>query len=255
MPGMGAGEESFGRPIAARLIGRYELSLRQYDDLARIPLHVHHEPYVTVVLEGGYREQAGPATRNCGAHNIIVHGPDEKHSDHFGNRRTVCMDIRGVPFERSTFFDRPSNFQICDKLRREFRQPDRFSSLVIDSLMLELQVASEREPGENRVPSWLRSVHSRIDDQFHDPLSLTTLARQVDIHPTHLARSFRHHYGLTVGEAVRERRIHFAMKRLATNLPIEMVAMEAGFSDHSHFSRTFLRATGVTPAAFRRSLR
>ncbi len=71
---MGAGEESFGRPIAARLIGRYELSLRQYDDLARIPMHVHHEPYVTVVLEGGYREQAGPATRNCGAHNIIVHG-------------------------------------------------------------------------------------------------------------------------------------------------------------------------------------
>lgn len=252
---MGTAEVSFGRPIAKRQIGRYELSLRQYDDRACIPSHEHHDPYVTVVIEGGYREHAGTSIRDCGIHNIIVHGPHEKHADYFGNRRTVCMDIRGAHFDRSTFLDRPSNLQICDKLRREFRQPDRFSSLVIDSLMLELQVAGEREIGERLVPAWLRRVRSCIEERFHDPVSLTSLAGEVNIHPTHLARSFRHHYGMTIGEALRENRIRFAMKRLSSDLPIEMVAMEAGFSDHSHFSRTFRRATGVTPATFRRSLR
>jgi AraC-like DNA-binding protein len=36
-----------------------------------------------------------------------------------------------------------------------------------------------------------------------------------------------------------------------SNLPLASIAREVGFSDQSHFSRTFKRATGMTPGAFR----
>jgi AraC family transcriptional regulator len=34
-------------------------------------------------------------------------------------------------------------------------------------------------------------------------------------------------------------------------LPLAHVALAAGFSDHSHFCRTFKRATGMTPRQYR----
>jgi AraC family transcriptional regulator len=40
-----------------------------------------------------------------------------------------------------------------------------------------------------------------------------------------------------------------------TNLPLAEIALAAGFSDQSHFSRRFRQYIGVSPSAFRRSQR
>jgi AraC family transcriptional regulator len=59
-----------------------------------------------------------------------------------------------------------------------------------------------------------------------------------------------------LGDHVRKLRIEFACHRLATSdTPLADIALTAGFSDQSHFSNTFKRYTGMTPAAFRRSAR
>ena len=82
------------------------------------------------------------------------------------------------------------------------------------------------------------------------------VARAAGVHPTHLMRVFRRFHGCTLGDYVRQRRIDFACGRLtATDAPLVEVALAAGFCDQSHFTKTFKRATGLTPSEYRKATR
>lgn len=244
-----------GNPLATRQIGSYALTLTRYDRAASIPLHAHDEPYVTVVVSGAYREITSAATRECAAHSIVIHAAGERHSDVFADRTTTCLNVHGGTFERSAVLATDEASSISAKLRQEFRSPDSFSPIVLEALMLELVAAIGRQPEDDRAPSWLREVRSMIERRFRETLTLAALAETVSIHPTHLARAFRRHYHTTVGEMLRDLRLACAKRQLESGAPLHQVALDCGFADQSHFTRTFRRATGVTPANFRRSLR
>jgi AraC family transcriptional regulator len=81
---------------------------------------------------------------------------------------------------------------------------------------------------------------------------MAEIARRVGVHPVYLASEFRRRYGLTVGEYVRQLRIEYASRQLSTSdTPLVEIALNSGFSSQSHFSWTFKRITGITPAQFR----
>jgi AraC family transcriptional regulator len=241
-----------GSRVRARQIGAYALTLTRYDRAGSLPLHAHDQAYVTVVLSGAYRELANGVTRDCVAQSIVVHAPGERHSNVFGDRNAVCLNVHGGTFERSTVLSPSTASGIAAKLRDEFRRPDHVSAMVVEALMLELFAATARQPAYERAPSWLRDVRLTIERDFRDTLTLTALAQSVDIHPTHLSRAFRQHYGVTVGEFLRDLRVSYARDRLASRAPLQEIALDAGFADQSHFTRTFRRVTGMTPADFRR---
>jgi len=68
-----------------------------------------------------------------------------------------------------------------------------------------------------------------------------------------LARAFRRHYGESISEWVRRARLLRAARLLSdTQLPLPVVALEAGLADQSHLSRLCRQEAGVTPAALRR---
>jgi AraC family transcriptional regulator len=82
------------------------------------------------------------------------------------------------------------------------------------------------------------------------------LARDVGVHPVHLAQAFHKSYYCTVGDYVRQLRIEYARHELvASETPIIQIALAAGFCDQSHFTRTFKRIVGVAPSQYRESLR
>jgi AraC-like DNA-binding protein len=60
-------------------------------------------------------------------------------------------------------------------------------------------------------------------------------------------------FGLTYSQLVDEVRLELA-RRLFENsrLNLSDIAQELGYSDAAHFTRAFVRWTGVTPSAFRR---
>ena len=89
--------------------------------------------------------------------------------------------------------------------------------------------------------------------RFAARVTLDDLARACGVHPVHLARTFRQHYGCTIGDYIRDLRIEFVCRRMRlSNAPLAEIALAAGFADQSHLTRLFKRHIGLTPGEYRR---
>ena len=76
------------------------------------------------------------------------------------------------------------------------------------------------------------------------------------MHPTHLARTFRRFHGRSLGDYVTGLRIQRACRALGeSDDTLAAIASETGFTDQSHFTRSFRDAVGTTPARYRRAHR
>jgi AraC family transcriptional regulator len=172
-----------------------------------------------------------------------------------------------LPQDRSTLriLDGPADFQggsvvwLAHRLYEEFQLPDPFSYLAVQGLTLEIIAAASRclaSIDRRTPPPWLARAMEILRSSFTDRLSLSRLAQEVGIHEVYLARAFRRHTHCSVGEYIRRLRIEFACRQLAASRePLCEIALACGFADQSHFSRTFKRLIGMTPAAFRTSRR
>jgi AraC family transcriptional regulator len=102
--------------------------------------------------------------------------------------------------------------------------------------------------------SVLRRIRVYIDAHIGEHISLDDLARQAGISRFHFARQFRLSTGESPMAYLRRVRIERSKSILQSReTTIAEVAATLGFSDQSHFTRTFGRMVGVSPGSFARS--
>ena len=81
---------------------------------------------------------------------------------------------------------------------------------------------------------------------------LRELAALVGVSPFHLCRSFRASTGRTITTFRHELRLRIALERLSERtLDLTDLALDLGYSSHSHFTAAFRRRFGTTPALYR----
>jgi AraC family transcriptional regulator len=123
-----------------------------------------------------------------------------------------------------------------------------------------LDVPSARTPS-NRMrgglsPAALRRVQLFVEANLAGPLPLSDLAERAGLSEFHFARAFKTSMGTTPRAFVEARRIEKAQGLLRESaMPLARIAAEAGLGTQSRFTTTFRRATGFTPAAYRRGTR
>jgi AraC family transcriptional regulator len=88
--------------------------------------------------------------------------------------------------------------------------------------------------------------------RFGEELSLSAIARAVHSSPFHLARVFRAYSGLSLHQYRHRLRLREALRRLAEGeTDLSALAIELGFSSHSHLSDAFRSAFGLSPSQAR----
>jgi len=99
----------------------------------------------------------------------------------------------------------------------------------------------------------VRRAMACIHTRYAGPLTREDIADHIGISADYLTDCFRQELGITPITYIRRYRIRQACELLRnTDQSITQVAMNVGFSDSAHFTRTFLREVGLTPKAYRR---
>jgi AraC-like DNA-binding protein len=111
-------------------------------------------------------------------------------------------------------------------------------------------------PRGGLAPGALRRVKEYIDGHLGEDLTLETLAALAGLSTHHFARAFKRSTGLPPHRCILQERIKRAAEMLRqTSLPLTAIAHSLGFTDQSHFSRSFRWHMGIAPRYYRRSYR
>ena len=235
-----------------------------------IPLHVHAEPVLSLVLAGEGVEEVGSRTRALAAQDLLFTPSHAPHGYRFGVKgQWFNIQLSDDWLARKTDGQRalPATAQIirgnaasvwAARVRSEVRLRDSVSNLAIEGAMILMiaDLARLRDDGAPTRPRWLNRVEETINATSAAPLSMDELSTIAGVHPRHLLRTFRKYHGTTVANYVRQRQLQQARVAIATSQhPLAMVALDAGFADQSHFTRAFRKAYGETPAEYSRSFR
>ncbi|WP_166346274.1 GlxA family transcriptional regulator [Phytoactinopolyspora limicola] len=98
----------------------------------------------------------------------------------------------------------------------------------------------------------MASVMEWMIENLHQPITLSDIAQQAYTSSRTLSRRFREQTGLSPLQWLLRQRIAQAQRLLeTTNLPIEQIAIRAGFGSAPGMRRHFIRLAGTTPAAYR----
>jgi AraC-like DNA-binding protein len=89
--------------------------------------------------------------------------------------------------------------------------------------------------------------------EYGQDQGVRSLAQRCNLSVSQFQREFRRCFGLTPTGYLQGVRLLMARWKLAhTDLPVGEIALICGFYDQSHFTRTFSRAMGLNPLAYRR---
>lgn len=120
---------------------------------------------------------------------------------------------------------------------------------------LRRQYAPEAARG-GLAPGVLRRVRDYIAEHLAESLDVATLAAQAGLSAYHFARAFKASVGAPPRRYLLEQRIRKAADLIeTTDEPLTRIALDVGFADQAHFSRSFHALTGLTPSQFRRARR
>lgn len=228
--------------------------------------HSHSNTAFIFVLDGSFEELGKRTSFNCRAKDILFRPKEQPHQNRFyqvggrclnielsstwlENHRTPLIDHQGTMLLKQTELR-----CLATKLFHEFLIDDRFSTIAAEGLLLEMVAQSGRmtDSAPGKAAPWLAIVRDMLHSNFGDNITIVNLANSANVHPTHMIRAFRKHFGCTIGDYLRRLRIDYACSQLLeSQKPLAQIALDSGFADQSHFTVTFKRFVGTTPGRYR----
>ena len=255
-----------GRISEIGTIAGFKFFETRYEPRSSLPPHFHDDACICVVVSGSFHEVFPRHTLEFNPKSIAFRPAGEVHTDRFGSAGAHCVVIElpagwlnrvrqgGQSFDRSICVQRGQLPWLGIRLYDEYKASDEVTPLVVEGIMLEIvgEFLRSSQDSEQTAPRWLERAREAVHACYTQRLRLQDLAACAGVHPVLLAREFQRHYGCSVGKCVRKLRIAAACDRLAhSDSSIVEIALDTGFSNQAHFSRTFRLVTGVSPSRYR----
>ncbi|WP_010169319.1 AraC family transcriptional regulator [Candidatus Epulonipiscium viviparus] len=192
------------------------------------------------------------------------------YSDTAEGAEFYTLSINGKPLEgivqtlsSNEFFPLAFNFRIMkaailkcfDILSARETQFEYTLSMHLYQLILEISspYLASIQKSSGRSNSWfIRKIEMFIFRHIEDKITIQMMADALQLKPFHVSRLFVEHFHITPTQYVISSKISHSKKLLTeTSLSVGQIAHSLGFSDQSHFCKTFKRCCGITPLKYR----
>ncbi len=265
-------DDSFhGTLLRDGALGSLRLTEVSYPAGLDIPTHTHERAYLGITLRGTGVQWCGNQTRVSQAWTVTYHPPHEIHRDHFESSGVLGLNVEFLPgflerlalppplLTRGIHSPDGDTAWLAARLYREFLQADEPAVASVEGITLELLAQlwrSQPAAFSGKPPLWMGRIKEILHTRFSEHWTLFDLAACAEVHPVHLARTFRKFQRCTVGDYIRRLRVEHACRVISERRrPLADVALASGFCDQSQFSKTFRNLTGMTPCQYREACR
>ncbi len=149
-----------------------------------------------------------------------------------------------------------------------FVNPVPFAAVLEKACLAEilyryLRLAGQREKsdralgdGDNPLRGRLEETRRWMRENLATKITVADAAARAKLSEAYYHKRFTRAFAVTPAEYLASARLERSRELLAaTDMPIRAIAIESGFENESYFYRFFLKKTGQTPGAFRRSHR
>ena len=182
-----------------------------------------------ILLGADVEHQLAPTTQDVTLLYIDPHSTAGRYLSGSLRDGVHVLDPHVVTYARSTLSETPDNASIAALVERIGGD--------------DVRIVEHRPAEDTLIAGLIDSLPAELPDR----LSSATLAQQVGLSQSRFLHRFRAHTGLPFRPYLRWRRMLNAMTKVLAGRSLTDAAVEAGFADAAHFTRTFRRHFGIAP--------
>lgn len=231
---------------------------------AAAAMHYHENSHINFVLQGGVldKRKSSEVERVPGElmffhtgepHETIIESFPTKSINLVIEHEFLQDNLATESSINSAVDKNPQAKFIMLKIYRELISEDVFSNCSIKMLLLNLIHVNPQTDSKNTRPGWIKTVAEITRDKWNESLTLKDLSEAAGVHPITISKHFPKYFSCTFGEYMRRLKIEKSLYFLkVSSFSLTEIAAECGFSDQSHFIRTFKQLTGFLPNNYKK---
>jgi AraC-like DNA-binding protein len=175
--------------------------------------------------------------------------------DFFGNH---CEDMLMMIEKDSLLPVIFKETRVADLIRKCFKindLQDHKRELLISEAIYSILITIAGTVKKNAVPDFINNASAYVDRNIFGNIDLDTFSEYFNYSSYHFCRIFNKHFGTTPMRYIRQKKVEMSELLLShTNTPISEIAARLGFTDQSHFNKTFKQFHSISPHEFRKRI-
>jgi len=225
-------------------------------------LHSHEYPHICLIFQGGDIENRNRLSYQRKAGQIFFYHAGETHQTISRKQysKNVNIELENEFLTKYELSEEQIAISVVNnidtkflalKILEEIRINDCCSSSSINMLTLNLIDHAEKEK-HCTIPKWVIMLSDLLNDRWSEQFTLAELSESVGAHPVTISKGFRRYFLCTYGEYMRKLKVDKSISYIKNSkMSLTEIAFRCGFSDQSHFTRSFKQSIGFLPKYLR----
>ena len=127
---------------------------------------------------------------------------------------------------------------------------------MLENLVTNLLIKIVELQEVNHPMPYVEKIKLYIKDNFQKAITLESVAKYINLHPSYCSTIFKKSEGKSVTEYINSLRINYAKELLDTSpYRIGEIGARCGIPDPYYFSRVFNKICGISPSEYRKIAR
>lgn len=230
--------------------------------------HHHENPYFTLLMDGKLLEENKKEQYHLKRGSLLFHNWQDAHRNvkppeytrgfhlEINTSWFDSYDIDLSILEGSICILDPRIKNALYAILLEAKKGDIYSEASLHMLTSDALTSIQDigRKASNKEPRWFGKLKDLLYDS-PEPITLSSLSKEVGVHPVHLSRTFHRLTGMTFGNYCRELRLNRVVEDINSGqFSMTDIAYRNQYCDQSHMISAFRKRYGITPLQFKNAI-